>query len=149
MSWVVIVTAVVAAFARLGKQLYRRWLPFRLLYRASELTTGTTQERIDEEVRKLVDEGYETAKQILTEKNEDLVRLAEGLLESLAIVTTNYGTGRSVAWIEGDTDLIWQRGQLRRSGRWGGRSRPAPEPARRSSWPPSAALATTERPRPG
>lgn len=34
--------------ARLGKQLYRRWLPFRLLYRGSELTIRTTQERIDE-----------------------------------------------------------------------------------------------------
>ncbi|SMX44058.1 ATP-dependent zinc metalloprotease FtsH [Actibacterium lipolyticum] len=40
-----------------------------------------TQEKIDEEVRKIVDEGYETAKRILTEKNEDLHRLAQGLLE--------------------------------------------------------------------
>ena len=39
--------------------------------------------------------------------------LAEGLLKSLAIVTTNYGSGRSVAWVEGDSDLIWERGQLR------------------------------------
>ena len=27
--------------------------------------------------------------------------LAEGLLESLAIITTNYGSGQSVAWVEG------------------------------------------------
>lgn len=40
-----------------------------------------TQEQIDEEVRKLVDEGYETAKRILTEQNDDLHRLAQGLLE--------------------------------------------------------------------
>ncbi|NNU81259.1 ATP-dependent metallopeptidase FtsH/Yme1/Tma family protein [Halovulum dunhuangense] len=40
-----------------------------------------TQEAIDQEVRKLVDEGYETAKRILTEKADDLKRLAEGLLE--------------------------------------------------------------------
>ncbi|MEL6167180.1 MAG: ATP-dependent zinc metalloprotease FtsH [Pseudomonadota bacterium] len=40
-----------------------------------------TQEKIDEEVRKIVDEGYETAKRILTEKSDDLQRLAEGLLE--------------------------------------------------------------------
>jgi cell division protease FtsH len=40
-----------------------------------------TQEVIDTEVRMLVDEGYETAKKILTEKSEDLKRLAEGLLE--------------------------------------------------------------------
>ncbi len=36
---------------------------------------------IDAEVRRIVDEGYETAKRILTEKNEELHRLAEGLLE--------------------------------------------------------------------
>jgi cell division protease FtsH len=36
---------------------------------------------IDEEVRKIVDEGYETAKRILTEKADDLERLAQGLLE--------------------------------------------------------------------
>ncbi|MEM9271035.1 MAG: cell division protein FtsH, partial [Pseudomonadota bacterium] len=40
-----------------------------------------THEAIDKEVRSLVDEGYETAKQILTEKADDLKRLAEGLLE--------------------------------------------------------------------
>ncbi|AHM04236.1 Cell division protein FtsH [Roseibacterium elongatum DSM 19469] len=39
------------------------------------------QKRIDAEVKKLVDEGYETAKRILTEKREDLERLAQGLLE--------------------------------------------------------------------
>ncbi len=40
-----------------------------------------TQEIIDAEVRKLVDEGYETAKRILTERSQDLKNLAEGLLE--------------------------------------------------------------------
>jgi cell division protease FtsH len=40
-----------------------------------------TQEKIDGEVRAIVDEGYETAKRILTEKADDLKRLAEGLLE--------------------------------------------------------------------
>ena len=40
-----------------------------------------TQEQIDGEVRRLVDEGYEVAKRILTEKIEDLHRLAQGLLE--------------------------------------------------------------------
>ena len=40
-----------------------------------------THEAIDREVRRLVDEGYETAKKILTEKADDLKRLAEGLLE--------------------------------------------------------------------
>ncbi|WP_108259655.1 ATP-dependent zinc metalloprotease FtsH [Mangrovicoccus ximenensis] len=40
-----------------------------------------TQNRIDSTVRALVDEGYATAKRILTEKNEELHRLAQGLLE--------------------------------------------------------------------
>ncbi|MGB8623652.1 MAG: ATP-dependent zinc metalloprotease FtsH [Paracoccaceae bacterium] len=40
-----------------------------------------TQERIDEEVRKIVEEGYETAKRILTEKSEEHHRLAQALLE--------------------------------------------------------------------
>jgi cell division protease FtsH len=39
------------------------------------------QKRIDAKVKELVDEGYETAKRILTEKREDLERLAQGLLE--------------------------------------------------------------------
>ncbi|MDG4648226.1 ATP-dependent zinc metalloprotease FtsH [Roseibacterium sp. SDUM158017] len=39
------------------------------------------QKRIDAEVKRLVDTGYETAKRILTEKREDLERLAQGLLE--------------------------------------------------------------------
>jgi len=40
-----------------------------------------TQKLIDEEVRRIIDEGYETAKRILTEKADDLERLAQGLLE--------------------------------------------------------------------
>ena len=36
---------------------------------------------IDAEVRRIIDEGYETAKRILIEKADDLKRLAEGLLE--------------------------------------------------------------------
>src|SRR6056297_300800 len=40
-----------------------------------------TQERIDQEVRGIVDEGYEVAKRVLTEKLDDLHRLAQGLLE--------------------------------------------------------------------
>ncbi len=39
------------------------------------------RKKIDAEVRQLVDEGYETAKTILTEKPEQLERLAQGLLE--------------------------------------------------------------------
>ena len=40
-----------------------------------------TQEKIDAEVRKIVDEGYERAKRILTEKHEEHERLAQALLE--------------------------------------------------------------------
>ncbi|TVQ58666.1 MAG: ATP-dependent metallopeptidase FtsH/Yme1/Tma family protein [Rhodobacteraceae bacterium] len=40
-----------------------------------------TQELIDLEVRRLVDDGYATAKRVLTEKRDDLERLAKGLLE--------------------------------------------------------------------
>ena len=43
--------------------------------------SGNTQKLIDDEVKKIVDEGYARAKQILTEKNDDLHRLAQGLLE--------------------------------------------------------------------
>jgi len=40
-----------------------------------------TQSTIDSEVRRIVDEGYETARRILTEKHDDMVALATGLLE--------------------------------------------------------------------
>ncbi len=40
-----------------------------------------TQSKIDKEVRKLVDDAYETAKKILKKHKADLKRLAEGLLE--------------------------------------------------------------------
>ena len=43
--------------------------------------SAATQKIIDDKVRELVDDGYQTAKRILTEKREDLDRLANGLLE--------------------------------------------------------------------
>jgi cell division protease FtsH len=43
--------------------------------------SGTTQKMIDDEVKRFVDEGYQWAKDILTEKIDDLHRLANGLLE--------------------------------------------------------------------
>jgi cell division protease FtsH len=43
--------------------------------------SAETQKLIDEEVRRFIDEGYETAKRILTEQSADLERLAQGLLE--------------------------------------------------------------------
>ena len=43
--------------------------------------SADTQRIIDQKVKELIDTGYETAKRVLTEKKDDLVRLAEGLLE--------------------------------------------------------------------
>ena len=40
-----------------------------------------TQREIDEEVKEIVDEAFDTAMRILTEKRDDLERLAQGLLE--------------------------------------------------------------------
>ena len=45
------------------------------------MASPETQEVIDEEVRVLVDAGFQTAMQILTEKSEEFERLAQGLLE--------------------------------------------------------------------
>jgi cell division protease FtsH len=50
-------------------------------YQAGGNVSPETQEKIDEEVRKIIDEGYETAKRILTEHAEEHHRLAEALLE--------------------------------------------------------------------
>ncbi|MFV0245840.1 MAG: ATP-dependent metallopeptidase FtsH/Yme1/Tma family protein, partial [Qingshengfaniella sp.] len=50
-------------------------------YQAGGQAAPETQKRIDEEVRQLVDEGYETAKRILTEHAEEHHRLAQALLE--------------------------------------------------------------------
>ncbi|MFO7806742.1 MAG: ATP-dependent zinc metalloprotease FtsH [Paracoccaceae bacterium] len=43
--------------------------------------SAATQKIIDDKVKEIVDEGYKTAKRILTEKRDDLERLAQGLLE--------------------------------------------------------------------
>ncbi|MEO9821175.1 MAG: ATP-dependent zinc metalloprotease FtsH [Yoonia sp.] len=50
-------------------------------YAGATSHSAETQKTIDEEVRRFIDEGYETAKRILTEKADDLERLAQGLLE--------------------------------------------------------------------
>ena len=39
------------------------------------------QKKIDAKVKEIIDEGYATAKRVLTEKNEEWERLAQGLLE--------------------------------------------------------------------
>jgi cell division protease FtsH len=40
-----------------------------------------TARKIDAEIRRLVDEGYDLAKRVLTERREELEVLAQGLLE--------------------------------------------------------------------
>jgi cell division protease FtsH len=65
-----------------------------------------TQKKIDEEVRRIVDEGYQTAKRILTEKHDDLVRLAEGLLEYETLTGAEIGRvmrGEPIGRDEDDT----------------------------------------------
>jgi cell division protease FtsH len=43
--------------------------------------SAETKQKIEAEVKALIDEGYETARRILLEKSEDFERLAKGLLE--------------------------------------------------------------------
>ena len=50
-------------------------------FQAGGKVSGSTQNVIDQEVKRLIDDGYETAKRILSEKRDDLERLAQGLLE--------------------------------------------------------------------
>ncbi|MGR3484029.1 MAG: ATP-dependent zinc metalloprotease FtsH [Paracoccaceae bacterium] len=50
-------------------------------YQGGTSHSADTQKMIDDKVKEIVDEGYETAKRILTEKRDDLERLAQGLLE--------------------------------------------------------------------
>ncbi|MCF8495552.1 MAG: ATP-dependent zinc metalloprotease FtsH [Alphaproteobacteria bacterium] len=49
-------------------------------YRPPQIST-TTASKIEQEVRRLIDEGYKRAKTILTEKSKDLEALAKALLE--------------------------------------------------------------------
>ena len=50
-------------------------------YQGGAAHSEEMQKRIDQKVKEIVDEGYDTAKRILKEKSEDLERLAQGLLE--------------------------------------------------------------------
>ncbi|MFN3953599.1 MAG: ATP-dependent zinc metalloprotease FtsH [Pararhodobacter sp.] len=50
-------------------------------YSGGSNVSPETQKKIDEEVKRIVDEGFETAKRILTEHRDELERLAQGLLE--------------------------------------------------------------------
>ncbi|MEL6576170.1 MAG: ATP-dependent zinc metalloprotease FtsH, partial [Pseudomonadota bacterium] len=50
-------------------------------YGGGQAVSSDTQHLIEEEVKRLIDEGYETAKRILTEHNDEFENLAQGLLE--------------------------------------------------------------------
>ena len=50
-------------------------------YQSNGKHSGMTQKMIDDKIKDLVDEGYETAKRVLNEKSQDFERLAQGLLE--------------------------------------------------------------------
>jgi cell division protease FtsH len=51
------------------------------MYGGGSNHSSMTQKIIDEKVKEIIDEGYDTAKRILTEKSKDLENLALGLLE--------------------------------------------------------------------
>ena len=51
------------------------------MYGGGSNHSSMTQKIIDEKVKEIIDEGYETAKRILTEQSKDLENLALGLLE--------------------------------------------------------------------
>lgn len=48
---------------------------------SAQVSSQQTQTAIDEEVKAIVEHGYQTAKNLLTEYNDELHRLAQGLLE--------------------------------------------------------------------
>ncbi|MEM6355497.1 MAG: ATP-dependent zinc metalloprotease FtsH [Pseudomonadota bacterium] len=50
-------------------------------YGGGQAVSSDTQHMIEEEVKRLIDEGYQTAKRILTEYNDEFENLAQGLLE--------------------------------------------------------------------
>ncbi|MEP3264426.1 MAG: ATP-dependent zinc metalloprotease FtsH [Hyphomicrobiales bacterium] len=52
------------------------------MYGASNTTiSGTTKKTIEQEIKRYVDDGYDTAKRILTDHNDELEIIANGLLE--------------------------------------------------------------------
>ncbi|PVH29355.1 ATP-dependent zinc metalloprotease FtsH [Pararhodobacter oceanensis] len=70
-------------------------------YQGGTSVSPDTQEKIDAEVRRIVDEGYRRAKQILTDHADELENLAQGLLEyetltgkEIARVIRGEGPGR-------------------------------------------------------
>lgn len=63
---------------KLGKMAYED--PNSDMFRSPKIAEET-QKMVDKEISKLVEEGYETAKKVITEKRNDLDTLAQGLIE--------------------------------------------------------------------
>ena len=55
-----------------------KFLP--LEYLETQSVSEETSQKIDKEIRKLIDEGYNQAKKILTEKIDDLHKIAKALM---------------------------------------------------------------------
>ncbi len=94
-----------------------------------------TQELIDAEVRRIVDEGYETAKAILIEYRDDLDRLAQGLLEyetltgdeiSKVLAGEPLNRDKDDDSFDGDIITFIPKTKRRKKGRVGGRAEPEP-----------------------
>ncbi|SDW92673.1 ATP-dependent zinc metalloprotease FtsH [Roseicitreum antarcticum] len=69
--------------------------------------SSVTQKTIDDKVRQLVDEGYKTAKRILTDHRDQLDRLANGLLEYETLTGPEIGRiirGEPIGRDEDDSD---------------------------------------------
>ncbi len=64
-------------------------------YQSGASHSADTQKLIDDKVKEIVDEGYATAKRVLTEKRDDLERLAQGLLEYETL--TGHEIGKVIA----------------------------------------------------
>ncbi|HRO14705.1 MAG TPA: ATP-dependent zinc metalloprotease FtsH [Paracoccus sp. (in: a-proteobacteria)] len=67
--------------------------------------SAKTKELIEEEVRDLIEEGYQTARQILLDKSEEFERLAKGLLEYETLTGEQIGRVIRGEGIDGGDDL--------------------------------------------
>ena len=76
-------------------------------FQSGQAHSEEMQKRIDEKVKELVDEGYETARKILNKKTGELERLAQGLLEYETLTgseITNVIEGKPLKRADDDED---------------------------------------------
>ncbi len=94
----------------------------------SQNVSESTSQKIDEEVKRIVADGYTTARKILTKKNKDLETLAKGLLEYETLSgdeITNLLKGIAPKRDDGNTPQVFRHAGLggsesrpRQAGRW-------------------------------